>query len=80
MITAFICILRNMLQGVGDHITPVVSSMIELLGKVIFAKMMTPIFGYWGIIWSEPVVWAIMVIPLIVKTLRHPLLKKQKSH
>lgn len=77
IITAFITMLRNMLQGIGDHITPVVSSTLELLGKVIFAKMLTPVFGYWGIIWAEPVVWAIMVIPLGVQTLRHPLFKKE---
>lgn len=75
IITAFITMLRNMLQGIGDHITPVVSSTIELAGKIIFAKMLTPYFGYWGIIWAEPVVWALMVIPLAVRTLSHPVLK-----
>lgn len=77
IIPAFITILRNMLQGIGDHITPVVSSTLELVGKVIFAKMLTPVFGYWGIIWAEPAVWVLMVIPLAVQTLRHPLLKRE---
>lgn len=77
IIPAFITMLRNMLQGLGDHITPVVSSSLELLGKVLFAKILTPIFGYWGIIWAEPFVWGIMVIPLAVQTLRHPVLKKE---
>ncbi|MDE6904381.1 MAG: MATE family efflux transporter [Lachnospiraceae bacterium] len=77
LIPAFITMLRNMLQGIGDHITPVVSSTLELGGKVIFAKMLTPILGYWGIIWAEPAVWAIMVIPLAVQTLRHPALKRE---
>ncbi len=77
IITAFITMLRNMLQGIGDHRTPVVSSTIELAGKVVFAKVFTPRFGYWGIIWAEPTVWALMVIPLVVQTLRHPVLKKE---
>ncbi|MCM1258832.1 MAG: MATE family efflux transporter [Roseburia sp.] len=77
IIPSFITMLRNMLQGLGDHITPVVSSSLELLGKVLFAKILTPIFGYWGIIWAEPFVWALMVIPLVVQTLRHPALKKE---
>lgn len=75
IIPAFITMLRNMLQGIGDHITPVVSSSLELLGKVLFAKMLTPIFGYWGIIWAEPFVWALMVIPLAVQTLKNPVLR-----
>lgn len=76
LIPAFITMLRNMLQGIGDHITPVVSSTLELLGKVVFAKLLTPLFGYWGIIWAEPAVWAVMVIPLAVQTLRLPLFQK----
>lgn len=79
IVTAFICIFRNTLQGIGDHITPIVSSLIELIGKVVFAKIFTPIYGYWGIIWSEPVVWVIMVIPLIAAVALNPSLKKQKQ-
>lgn len=78
-VTAFICVFRNTLQGIGDHITPVISSLIELAGKVIFAMLLTPLFGYWGIIWSEPVVWVIMVIPLTIQIFRNPILKKQKQ-
>lgn len=79
MITAFICVLRNALQGIGDHITPIVSSFLELAGKVFFAKMMTPMFGYWGIIWAEPVSWAIMVIPLGIQVLRSSVLRKENQ-
>lgn len=79
MVTALICVYRNTLQGIGDHVTPVISSFIELAGKVVFALWLTPILGYWAIIWSEPVVWVIMVIPLIVQIYRNPLLKKQAT-
>lgn len=64
---AAISILRNGLQGMGDHITPVFSSMIELIGKVICAFLLARIFQYWGIIMAEPIVWILMVIPLIIK-------------
>ena len=64
---AAISILRNGLQGMGDHITPVFSSMIELIGKVICAFLLACIFQYWGIIMAEPIVWILMVIPLIIK-------------
>lgn len=66
-ITAVISPFRNALQGVGDHVTPLVSSGLELLGKSLAAYILAPMMGYWGIIITEPLVWAIMVIPLIVK-------------
>lgn len=64
-----ITILRNSLQGMGDHLTPVISSGLELVGKVLIAFLLTPILEYWGIIIAEPIVWSIMVIPLIVSML-----------
>ena len=63
---AAICILRNSMQGLGDTKTPLISSFIELAGKVVFAFLLVPVMGYMGVIISEPVVWAIMVIPLII--------------
>ncbi len=65
-IAATITLFRNTLQGMGDHVTPVVSSGLELVGKVIIAFTLTPILSYWGIIVAEPIVWAIMVIPLVI--------------
>lgn len=65
-----ITILRNSLQGMGDHITPIFSSGLELVGKVLIAMLLTPVIGYWGIIVSEPIVWAVMVIPLIVSMVK----------
>ena len=55
----------------GDHLTPVISSGLELAGKVLIALILTPIIAYWGIIVAEPIVWAIMVIPLIISMIRH---------
>lgn len=68
IICSTIVILRNSMQGFGNRITPVISSCIELVGKLIFAFVFAPRFAYWGIIWAEPIVWICMVIPLIVKT------------
>ncbi len=65
-----ITVLRNSLQGMGDHITPIFSSGLELAGKVLIAMLLTPVIGYWGIIISEPVVWAVMVIPLIISMVK----------
>lgn len=66
-VPAAICILRNAMQGVGDLITPIFSSAIELIGKTAIAFLLAPSIGYMGIIVSEPIVWVLMVIPLIIK-------------
>lgn len=66
-VAATITILRNSLQGIGEHITPIISSAIELIGKFLTVIFLAPLLGYMGIIISEPIVWALMVIPLIVK-------------
>jgi len=63
---AMICIFRNSMQGFGDTKTPLVSSFIELAGKVLIAWFLTPVIGYWGIIVSEPIVWTVMTIPLFI--------------
>lgn len=62
---AAICILRNSMQGFGDTKTPLVSSFIELAGKVLIAFLLAPVIGYMGVIVAEPIVWALMVVPLL---------------
>lgn len=80
-VPAMISILRNALQGIGDHVTPIISSFIELVGKVLIALFLTPYLKYMGIILAEPIVWVLMVIPLIIKMYTTPLLKeKKKAH
>lgn len=74
-VTAIIIVLRNTMQGIGDHITPIISSSIECVGKVILVNLLVPPLGYWGIIVAEPITWCFMVIPLIVQYVRNPVLK-----
>jgi len=64
------------MQGFGDTKTPVFSSALELITKVVVAFLLAPSIGYWGIIICEPIAWIIMVIPLVVNTLRSPVFKK----
>ena len=64
------------MQGFGNNKTPVFSSSLELVTKVIIAFALAPAIGYWGIIISEPIAWFIMVIPLVVNLLKNPLLKQ----
>lgn len=74
-VTAAITVLRNSMQGIGDHTTPIISSMVELVGKVLIVILLVPVMGYMGIILAEPIVWVLMVIPLIVQWFRNPVLK-----
>lgn len=73
---AIICILRNSMQGFGDSRTPLVSSLIELIGKVLIAYLLVPNLQYMGVVLSEPIVWAFMVIPLVVSMMRNPIMRK----
>lgn len=75
-VPSMITVLRNSMQGIGDHVTPIVSSMIELIGKFLVVLLLVPHLDYMGIIWSESIVWILMVIPLIVKIRSNPLLKE----
>lgn len=78
-VTALICIIRNAMQGLGEHITPLVSSSLEMVGKIVIAQTLVPWLGYTGVILAEPIVWFIMVIPLLVQIFRMPVLKAEKS-
>lgn len=71
-----ISVLRNAMQGIGDKVTPVISSFLELVGKAMVVIFIVPHIKYFGIIISEPIVWIIMVIPLIVKIIKNPIFKK----
>lgn len=78
-VTAMITIIRNSLQGIGDRLTPIISSGIELVGKVIITFTLVPLMGYWGVILSEPIVWVFMVIPLIVQLVKNPAYARGKT-
>lgn len=67
IVCVFIVILRNTLQGMGDYVTPIVSSFIELTSKIVFTLVFVRMAGYWGVIWTEPVSWILMVIPLMIR-------------
>lgn len=77
-VTAVICVLRNAMQGLGERITPLISSSLEMIGKVVIAVTLVPWLGYTGVIVAEPIVWFIMVIPLVVQIFRMPVLRKQQ--
>ena len=58
-------IMRNSLQALGGKILPLMASMIELISKFIGAFCLTPIIGYLGICWTEPLTW-IICFPIVL--------------
>lgn len=56
--------LRNSLQGLGKKIVPLISSVIECIGKIVFVAIFIPILGYLGVTICEPVIWCFMCLQL----------------
>lgn len=71
--------LRNALQGIGKKILPLVSSVIEFFGKIIFVILFIPTLKYFGVIICEPVIWCCMCIQLAYAFYRNPYIKEHKS-
>jgi len=78
-ICAVICVFRNAVQGFGDSITPIISSLLELFVKVLIAFLLVPVIGYDGVIVCEPIAWIIMVIPLLINMFRSDVYKRQRE-
>ncbi len=68
-------LLRTSLQGLGKKIVPLVSSVIEFFGKVIFAKICIPYLGYFGVMLCEPIIWCFMCAQLLYSFYRNPYIR-----
>lgn len=58
--------VRYALQAIGSKILPILASVIELVGKAIFTFLFVPKFGYWAVIFCEPLIWCAMTIELVL--------------
>ena len=67
---------RFALQGIGQKMLPLVSSIIELVGKIIFVFALIPVFKYMAVIFCEPVIWVVMTIYLLIVFWRDPFIKE----
>ena len=68
--------LRYSLQAIGRKLLPLVSSIIEFLGKIVFAVIVIPKLGYSGVILCEPVIWCLMTLQLIWAFYRNPYIRQ----
>ena len=57
--------LRNAIQGFGYKITPLFSSIIELIGKIVFTLFLVPTFKYLGVCFCELIILCLMASQLI---------------
>lgn len=71
---------RNALQGLGQKLLPLVSSVIEFVGKIIFVIVFIPKFAYMAVIFCEPVIWCVMTVQLMYSFYTDPYIKKWGSH
>ena len=74
-------VLRCSMQGMGRKIVPVVASVLEMVIKIVFASLLVPIFGYMGVVFTEPISWVVMTIWLAISYLAkspEKLLKEQE--
>lgn len=67
---------RNALQGLGNKVMPMVSSVIELFGKVGFVLFVIPKLGYLGVMICEPLIWVAMTIQLTLSLRRESLIQE----
>lgn len=57
-------VLRCTLQGMGRKIVPLISSVTEMLVKILSAMFLVPVFAYKGVAFTEPISWILMTIIL----------------
>lgn len=69
---------RYSLQGLGRKVIPLVSSIIEFLGKVVFVIGLIPSLKYFGVIICEPVIWCFMCMQLAYSFYTTPYIKAHK--
>lgn len=69
-------IFRNTLQGLGQKLTPLISSVIELIGKITFVLLIIPHLGYIGVMLCEPLIWLPMTAQLYLAYRKHPLIEE----
>lgn len=71
--------LRVTLQGVGEKFLPLLSSVIELIVKILFTVLLIPVFKYNAVIFCEPFAWTIMAIELIISFKHNNFINEKKS-
>ena len=64
----FLIILRNCLQGMHHRYVPLFCSVLELIGKILFALFLVPSIGYRAVCFCEPTTWIICCVVICIFT------------
>lgn len=64
-------IFRNVLQGLGRPLMPLLCSVLELLGKAVFALFLVPLWGYRAVCACEPVTWVVCAVVIALSLYHH---------
>ena len=78
MILGILMQTRYALQGIGQKMLPLISSVIEFVGKIIFVVIFIPRFQYMAVIFCEPVIWCVMAIQLVYSFYSNKYIKSVK--
>ena len=70
---------RYALQSMGEKVLPLLSSVIEFLGKIVFVMVFIPRFAYNAVILCEPVIWCFMTAELMTVYLHNPFVFPKKK-
>jgi putative MATE family efflux protein len=70
---------RFALQGLGSKLIPLISSLIECIGKILFTIFLIPPFGYTAVIWCEPIIWCAMTLQLVYSFEKNPYIREIKA-
>lgn len=65
-------VLRCAMQGMGRKIVPVLSSTIEMVGKILAVMFLAPALGYLGVAITEPIIWAACTLMLTIMYVAKP--------
>ena len=71
---------RFALQGLGSKLIPLISSVIELIGKILFVTIFIPRFGYDAVVWCEPLIWVAMTAQLLYAFNTNPFVKETRRN
>lgn len=67
------------LQGLGEKVKPLFSSVTELVGKILFAMIFIPRYQYTAVIFCEPVIWCFMAAELVFALFTNPYMKQSRE-
>ena len=70
---------RYALQSLGQKVLPLFSSVIELVGKVVFVLVFIPRYAYNAVILCEPIIWCFMALYLVLVYLHEPFVFPKKK-